>query len=244
MPNTQTYRPGYEVAAERVLALIIERDLSPGDRLPTEQDLAEHLGFSRSVTREAIKVLAAIGRVSAQRGRGLYVGNGSTETHPTLLSGHGFTPGRMEQVEQLLEFRLVQEAFAAGRAASRATPPHLNRLEGALEDGARALDTDDRELWAEADTRFHLEIARASGNDFIVSALESARQLQAQVVVLALHGGAGGSLRAAHAEHRAILDAIREGNPEAAASAAHQHLEHTIDGYRNEIEATLQSREK
>ena len=67
------YRPGYEVAAEQVLELIARLGLRPGDRMPTEQDLAGQLGTSRTVVREAIKILSALGRVRAQKGRGLGV---------------------------------------------------------------------------------------------------------------------------------------------------------------------------
>jgi GntR family transcriptional repressor for pyruvate dehydrogenase complex len=67
------YRPGYEVAAEQVLELISQLGLRPGDRMPTEQDLARQLGASRTVVREAVKILSALGRVRAERGRGLFV---------------------------------------------------------------------------------------------------------------------------------------------------------------------------
>jgi GntR family transcriptional repressor for pyruvate dehydrogenase complex len=232
------YRPGYELAAERILEMIVEQELKPGDRLPTEQELAERFGLSRSVTREAIKILAAIGRVSAQRGRGLYVGTGTTG-QSSLLAGHQFVPGRIEQVEQLLEFRIVQETFAAHEAATKATPPDINVLVRALEDCDTALENGDRELWQDADTRFHLGIAKASGNAFIWSALESVRQLQQQVVLLALHGAPGGSLQIAQREHEEILDAIRGGRADEASDAARRHLRHTVDGYRDEIAQML-----
>src|SRR5690349_8159950 len=64
------YRPGYEVVAEQIVQLIAELELSPGDRMPTEKDLAARLGSSRTVVREAVKILSAAGRVSAQKGRG------------------------------------------------------------------------------------------------------------------------------------------------------------------------------
>ena len=70
------YRPGYEVVAEQILQFIAEHELSPGDRMPTEKELAAQLGASRTVVREAVKILSATGRVSAQKGRGLYVADG------------------------------------------------------------------------------------------------------------------------------------------------------------------------
>jgi len=234
-----TYRPGYELAAERILELIVSRGMAPGDRLPTEQALAEQMGLSRSVTREAIKVLTAIGRVSAQRGRGLYVGAANAAPQSTLLSGHQFIPADPDQVEQLLKFRLVQEVAAAQDAALKATPPDLRVLREAIEDCDRALHSGDRDLWADADGRFHLGLAAASGNVFLRSAVQSARRLQEQVVVLGLRGGTGGSLRDAQVEHRAIYAAIVAGEPAEAGQAAARHIEHTVVGYRAGIAEVL-----
>ena len=67
------YRPRYELVAEEILQLIGELLLRPGDRMPTEKELAARLGTSRTVVRDAVKILSATGRVSAQKGRGLYV---------------------------------------------------------------------------------------------------------------------------------------------------------------------------
>ena len=68
-----SYRPGYERVAEQILELIADSGLRPGDRMPTENDLAARVGTSRTVVREAVKILSAIGRVSVQKGRGLFV---------------------------------------------------------------------------------------------------------------------------------------------------------------------------
>ncbi len=238
MPTASTYRPGYEIAAEKIVEFIAESGLKPGDRLPTEQDLAEALGISRGMVREAIKALGPMGRVSAQRGRGLFVGHGSTSLSGHLPE-HKFMPGRMEHVEQLLEFRLVQERFAASQAALRATPPELRELESALELCDRAVASDDLELWGASDNRFHLGIADACGNFFIRSALENARTLQEQTVILGLQSGPGGSITVAQDEHREIYRAIRAGEPGEAATAAEVHLRRTIERYRDEIATIL-----
>ena len=70
------YRPRYELAAEQIRQLIGDLALQPGDRMPTEKELAIRLGTSRTVVRDAVKILSATGRVSAQKGRGLYVAGG------------------------------------------------------------------------------------------------------------------------------------------------------------------------
>lgn len=233
------YRPGYEIAAENILEMIVEQELRPGDRLPTEMEIATYFGLSRSVTREAIKMLVALGRVSAQRGRGLFVGSGTAGHQVSMLSGHQFIPTRMEHVEQLLKFRSVQEEFAAREASRRATPPHLNLLGQALSDGEAALNTGDSKAWENSDTRFHVGIAEASGNQFILAALQSIREMQQQIAVLALHGNVGGSLEQAQRDHAGILEAITNGDPELAAARASEHIQRTIDGYRHEIEHLL-----
>jgi GntR family transcriptional repressor for pyruvate dehydrogenase complex len=71
--SSGAYRPRYELVAEEILQLIGELLLRPGDRMPTEKELAARLGTSRTVVRDAVKILSATGRVSAQKGRGLYV---------------------------------------------------------------------------------------------------------------------------------------------------------------------------
>ena len=72
------YRPGYELLAEQILQLIGELALAPGDRMPTEAELSQRLGASRTMVREAVKILSAIGRVRAHKGRGLYVADGES----------------------------------------------------------------------------------------------------------------------------------------------------------------------
>lgn len=239
MAEQHAYRPGYEMAAEKIVEYIAESGLAPGDRMPTEQELGELLGLSRGMVREAIRALGPMGRVVAQRGRGLFVGQGSSTPSGHLLPEHKFMPGRIEHVEQLLEFRLVQEQFAARQAALRATPPELRELESALADCDRAILDNDFSLWRESDNRFHLGIADACGNFFVRAVLENARTLQEQTVLLGLRSAAGGSLELAQHEHRSIHEAIRAGDPDAAVAEITAHLRRTIDGYRDEIAGIL-----
>jgi DNA-binding FadR family transcriptional regulator len=235
------YRPGYEVAAERIIEYIVDRKLLPGDRLPTEQALAEELGYSRSVTREAIKTLTALGRVSAERGRGLFVASPTgTHANASFAGGNEFLPADPEQVEQLLNFRMVQESAAARFAARNATPPYIARLRTALESLDEAIQADDLDALAVADTEFHVGVALASRNQFLVSTVASARELQRQVVALALRGDPSGSLAQAQAEHRAIADAILRGDEDEAARQTEIHLGRTLVGYRATIHGLLE----
>ena len=124
------YRPGYEVVAEKILKLIAEARLQPGDRMPTENELAAQVGASRTVVREAIKILSAIGRVRAQKGRGLYVADDEGMLGSARW-GAFFLPTDLDHIYMLFEFRRVQETAARRLAATRATPAELRTIETA-----------------------------------------------------------------------------------------------------------------
>src|SRR5579859_4685269 len=126
------YRPRYELVAEQILQLISELDLHPGDRMPTEKDLASRLGTSRTVVREAVKILSATGRVSAQKGRGLYVADSESMLGARQWGGF-FVPTNLNHIFMLFEFRRLQEMQASRLAAKRASPSELRVIEAAVQ---------------------------------------------------------------------------------------------------------------
>ncbi|WP_405590131.1 FadR/GntR family transcriptional regulator [Streptomyces sp. NBC_01190] len=229
------YRPGYELVAEQILQLIAELRLRPGDRLLTEVELASRLGTSRTVVREAVKILSAIGRIRAQKGRGLYVADDEGMLGSSRW-GRFFLPTDLEHVYDLFEFRRVQEVAASRLAASRATPAELRAIETAAETCREGHLTGRRDLFDRGDDDFHISIATASHNPFLVDAVREVRRLQRQSSTIGLHGTVGGHAEEAVAEHAAIHRAIRDGEPEAAALAATVHLDKTLEDYRREIQ--------
>ena len=228
------YRPGYEVVAEQILQLIAELALAPGDRLPTENELAVRLGASRTVVREAVKILSAIGRVSAQKGRGLYVADGVSVLGATRFGGF-FLPTNLDHIYMLFEFRRVQEAEASRLAATRASPSELRVIETAVQTCRHGYQASDKTQFEEGDDDFHLGVAAASHNFFLVAAVREARRLQRQSSVIGIRG-VGGHAAEAVEEHEAIYRAIRDGKPEAAAEATYVHLDNTLKDYRREIQ--------
>jgi DNA-binding FadR family transcriptional regulator len=220
--------------AGQVLELIGELGLRPGDRLPTEKELAARLGTSRTVVRDAVKILSASGRVSAQKGRGLYVADGESMLGAGRLSGF-FVPTNLDHIFMLFEFRRVQEMQASRLAAKRASPSELREIESAVQACRHGHVSGDNEEFNDGDDAFHLGIATASHNFFLVFAVRDARALQRRASVIGLHG-LGGHAAAAVEEHEAIYCAIRDGEPEAAAEATSVHLDNTLEDYRREIQ--------
>jgi GntR family transcriptional regulator, transcriptional repressor for pyruvate dehydrogenase complex len=228
------YRPRYELVAEQILQLISEFSLQPGDRMPTEKELASRLGTSRTVVRDAVKILSATGRVSAQKGRGLYVADSESMLGARQWGGF-FVPTNLDHIFMLFEFRRAQEMQASRLAAKRASPSELRVIEAAVQACRHGYTSGNNAEFEQGDDAFHLGVAAASHNFFLVSAVREARMLQRQASVIGLRG-LGGHADAAVGEHEAIYHAIRDGEPEVAAQVTSVHLDNTLEDYRREIQ--------
>ncbi|MCO5221748.1 MAG: FadR family transcriptional regulator [Thermomicrobiales bacterium] len=217
-----TVTRSYERVVRQIAESIRDGGLSSGERLPTERELSAAFGVSRGVIREAIKVLGALGMVEARQGSGIYVLN----TTPTITRAFTLSVSPdMESVERLFEFRRALESDAASFAALRRTPAQLAEIEQTDEAMADIVAAGQLERFGEIDDRFHLAIARASGNPYYEVAVATARDLQHDVVPLVAHQA--GSFRAAVGHHRAILVAIANQDGDAAAGAMSDHIVYT-----------------
>lgn len=225
-----SYRPGYEVVAEQILELLVARQLRPGDYLGTETQLAEWLGASRSVAREAVKTLAAVGRIRARKGKGLYVAS-----RDSFAAAEFFLPADLDHVLMLFEFRRVQEEAAARLAAVRATPPDLRAIRAAAEQNHLAAKSADPDGFSRTDGEFHRALAEASHNHFLTSAVSLARSLQAQAGLIGLRDTPAGSREQAAEEHTRVADAVAAGEPEEAARAVGEHLDVTRQHYQQRL---------
>ncbi|MEV6710906.1 GntR family transcriptional regulator [Lentzea sp. NPDC051208] len=189
--------------AEKILELISELELRPGDRMPTENELAARRGTSRTVVREAVKILSALGRVRAHKGRGLYVANDEGMLGASRWGGF-FLPTDLDHVYVLFEFRRVQETAAARYAATRATPAELHTIETAAEMCRQDHLTGQAALFDQGDDDFHAAIAAASHNQFLVAAVREARRLQRQSNIIGLSGTVGSHTAEGRGARRAL----------------------------------------
>ncbi|MFJ5266585.1 FadR/GntR family transcriptional regulator [Streptomyces sp. NPDC088387] len=234
---SRPYRPGYELVAEQLLDHIAERGLRPGDRLPTEQGLAEILGATRNVTREAVKVLAAIGRLSVRRGAGIFVAEGGGGLVDDQLLQ--FRPTSMEDVLMLLDYRSVIEAETARRAATLATPIEVRTIRESAKVSLEAALRYDGHAFARADEAFHDAVGAASHNVFLRSSVAGVRRLASQSDVLLFHGDAPGSLEVAARQHLAIAEAVSAGEAELAGRLMVEHIATTQSQFERKIRDRL-----
>jgi DNA-binding FadR family transcriptional regulator len=231
LADSSRYRPGYELVAERLLQHVAEQKLRPGDRLPTEQGLAEVLGVTRSVTREAVKVLAAMGRLTVRRGAGIFLA-----ASPDVLNGQllvHFQPTDLDQIAMLLDHRRLLEAETARRSATLATPIEVRAIrQGATNSTVASANPNE---FAQADAEFHLAVAAAAHNVFLAASVESLRRYAAQSDLLLFHGDMPGSLEVAGTQHVAIAQAIADADPELAARLMTEHIDTTQEQFERKI---------
>lgn len=202
---------------QRIQALILD-SASPGERIPTERQLAERLGVSRNSVREAVKSLTAMGLLSSRVGSGTYV---TALDATSLLAGTRVAMGVLSHrgLSDVLETRRLLEAEAARLAALRRTPEHLDALREALaqmQSAARPAEG------LEADIAFHDVVAAASGNA-VLAGLVRALNVTTRVERGIRADADPEAGTAMHVEHRLILEAVERGDGAAAAAAAAAH---------------------
>jgi DNA-binding FadR family transcriptional regulator len=145
---------------------IVRGDVQPGETLPQEVTLCEELGVSRTVVREAVKVLAAKGMVDSRPKRGTVVRAMAAWSYldPEVLRWRTETDPDGYHLAHLTELRQAVEPAAAAMAAERATDQQIDLISQACDDMAASVDS--VEEFVDADQRFHVQVLYASGNPF------------------------------------------------------------------------------
>lgn len=205
------------------VARAIQEDLiasrrQPGDQLPTEPVLAERYGVSRTVIREASRLLVERGLVNIRAGSGMVV----AEFDGTTISRqyHLMLALQRPRFEELMEMRLVLEVGLTEYAAQRRTEEDLLEIESTLE--AFADKNLSIETALELDLKFHMAVAQASHNPFFVSLVNPINDYLRDTYSPSL-GYAPAMPRTLH-EHTQIAKAIELGDSELAGEMARNHL--------------------
>jgi DNA-binding FadR family transcriptional regulator len=203
-------------AMEAVLAHLrraIERgEYAVGDKLPSEAALSREFEVSRSVVREALRGLQALGLTESKTGKGTFVTATGPAEHPT------FGP---YSARDLFEVRKHVEIPVAGYAALRRTSDDLDLLGHLVE----RMDAEtDNTAWVALDSLFHITIAQASGNPVFGKVIEEIRDALARQS--AFLNQLGDRRVQSNVEHRRIVTAIAAGSEPAAVDAMTAHLRH------------------
>lgn len=229
--NTDRGGTTAEEVVSRLQEMIQKGDLSPGDRLPPERDLAKLLGVSRPTLRAGIRSLTAVGILQSRQGAGTFVAE--AQESPTLdtsalrlLSAlHGFTS------DEMFEARLALEMSIAGLAAERATSEQMAQL--AEEIAGMYASIERPEQYLVHDMQFHQTVAAASGNRILTALMNMVASIlfeyRSKTVKRAI------DLKDSAEQHHNIYRAIREHNAESARQAMRVHLVETQRAQRLEV---------
>jgi GntR family transcriptional repressor for pyruvate dehydrogenase complex len=216
---------------EQIAGQIRSGRLSPGERLPTEQELMSVLGVSRTVIREAVAALRAEGLVVTRQGAGAFVASDESRV-PFRLAPEGLRS--IEDVLQVMELRLAIEIEAAAIAARRAGAAAIAVIGNALQAIDRAIDNGEGAV--NEDFAFHRAIAAATGNPRFLEFLEFlGRHVIPRQSIRAMIGDAEQQrryLRRIQREHARIFEALRAGRPAEARQAMRTHLTRGLERYR------------
>ncbi|WP_319529949.1 FadR/GntR family transcriptional regulator [uncultured Cohaesibacter sp.] len=203
---------------------------SPGDRLPSEADLGRLFGVSRTVVREAIAILRSDGLVEARKGSGVFVLDPEKERlrHPFA----DLSAERISDVIEVLEMRSAFEIRSARLAASRRSSRQLETILKAHEKVKTCVDAGD--LPYDADYEFHYSIAEATQNKRFPQFLSMIRPgiLPRRELIAPDCSPDVKPNPNLHREHAKVLQAIVDGNADAAEAAMADHLDGTLERYR------------
>lgn len=213
-----------DVVSDQIKSLIAKGELSPGDRLPAERELAARLSVSRASLREALVRLEADHYIASEGRGGFVVANLTTQMVANPLTE--LVLQRPSACIDVLELRLALESRATELATQRATERDLDNIRQAFEALRDHTLRPEHGTIAGLDARFHMSIAQATHNFAIIHVMNG------------LHGLLQESMRSAHRlvnydhdvelqlldQHQAIFDNIMQRNTEGARQAAEHHL--------------------
>ena len=210
-----------EAVIERILSDISSGQLKAEQKLPTQRDMARHLGVSISSVREALQSLQTMGVIEIHHGVGAFV-LGQAHVRPMHKPDAWSLSPTSRRIEEVMEARCVVEIGLACLAAERATQEHIQELNHCFAEMTRALSQNDGRLYSKHDVRFHMLLAESSGN-VLLSQFTHSLDTLLQSLIESLPYSSAGLLR-----HRPVLDAVRNRNPSAAASAMAGLMSHTV----------------
>lgn len=213
----------YEEVSEALVEMIQTKQLNPGDKLDSVQQLAENFQVGRSAVREALSALRAMGLIEMRQGEGTFV----KEFDSTILNLPIHTSILMKKsdLKNLLEVRKILEVGTVEIAAERRNAENLAEIKKALLDMLNA--EGDEDLGDQADLDFHIAIAKAANNQLLINLMNHISEIMVSTMKetrkLWLYSTKS-SWERLNQDHQNIYDAIESGDKEIAKQLMYNHL--------------------
>lgn len=209
-------KPLAEIAADHIVAYIMEGKVKKGERLPSEGELMEMLGVGRGTIREAIKILASRHVVEIRRGIGTYVCENMGISEDPL--GFQYIEDKYKIVLDTLELRMLIEPSLAAKAAKHATPQQVMEMERLCYLVEEKINN--KEDYLAEDRLFHTKIAESSDNLVISNLLPIIHGS----IALLMETNKKALTKETIITHRKIYEAIKIHDEKAAYEAMDEHL--------------------
>jgi GntR family transcriptional regulator, transcriptional repressor for pyruvate dehydrogenase complex len=212
----------------RLLRLIRERGFEPGDKLPSERDLAAEFGMSRGAVREALIRLDTLRIVESRPKSGIYLQPYSADRsiEAMVLFAETDTPLAAGEVAQSVELRAVLETEALRLACLRRTPEDLQRLQEILQHSESAIA--EGATLADLDAEFHKAIVAATHNDVLLRFINVFYRMSRKR--REVYFRAPGQSQRSHAQHLQLYRAIESQDAASGLRILNRHLK-GVDAY-------------
>jgi GntR family transcriptional repressor for pyruvate dehydrogenase complex len=212
----------YKKIIEAIHTHIVDSDIKPGDRLPSERELGESLEVSRTTVREALRVMEIIGTVQIRVGKGIFLTDLYTQSLSTTIAS--MIMFNKENVNQLYEVREMLEIKNASLAAEKATDEDIAKIEVAEKKIQLALNRPQKGLIEEKE--YHLSIAAATKNPILFNIMKLVidSYLDFILSVRGKNKKIANRQKEAFGEHSAITQAIKNHDILAAEEAMRKHI--------------------
>jgi GntR family transcriptional regulator, transcriptional repressor for pyruvate dehydrogenase complex len=209
---------------------IREKKLAVGAKLPTEREMCESFGVSRTALREALRRLSARGLICIQKGSGMYVSELHIEDAIDTLNLYYDLKFDKNLLSQIIEVRSVFEPEIAKLAAHNRTSRDLDKF-GAILAEFEDCDPDNTQMEADLDNRFHLLVTKATRNPIVQITMEPIYSLLPRMRNY-IYGNIEGEKSRTLQAYRELLDAIRQQDGPRAYEIMKKHLERTREVYQ------------
>ena len=211
-------------AADEVFRILHEWILSgrlkPGDKLPSQDELARQFNVSRNTLREAIYKLTVMGFLTAKQGVGTVVNITTASSYMTSLSDHLLL--KPTTVRDFIEARVIVEQATVRLAGMRANSDDIEGLNDIIEQQIAAFNKGDVEKFIKLDSEFHMELAIISGNNVLLKFLETTRELLLKFIAEVSH--LPGAIESAINYHRKIVEFVSSKDSKKAEEKVRDHL--------------------
>ncbi|MBI9059118.1 FadR family transcriptional regulator [Labilibaculum sp. DW002] len=213
----------------RIEEAIRQKKLLVGAKLPSERELCEMFAVSRTALREALRRLSARGLIQIKKGSGMFVSELKITDAIDSLNLYYDLSFDSNLIPQIIEVRRVFEPEIARMAANNRTDKDLELLQKSITD-LEDCDSDNTQMEADIINKFHLNVAKATGNPIVIITMEPVYSLLPRMRNL-IYANVDGEKDFTIKAHRTIFEAIRDKDADKAYKAMVEQINRTLEIY-------------